>query len=300
MLSAHVQTWRPYTLAYPGLVGMAGAALPPGPPAWWQLALAWAAATLGWVSGHYLGDYFDRDLDALSKPQRPIPSGRLSARTALVTGIGLAVAVLATLVAVNWRVSLLALATVAVMIAYSAFFKSRGLSGNLARGTATALALTCGALLTHPVPPVVTAVAAVAFLCHDTASNLVGTLRDIDGDERGGYRTFPVRHGVPATVRLVVVLYAVAVGALFTVAAFAVLLFAAAALGIGALWTLRTVTPGRALRAHEILVVERLVLAAALLPPVLGMAALAVALVPTLATQHRLRARYEFPEGHHV
>ncbi|MEU0536176.1 UbiA family prenyltransferase [Amycolatopsis tolypomycina] len=300
MLSAHVQTWRPYTLAYPGLVGMAGAALPPGPPAWWQPALAWAAATLGWVAGHYLGDYFDRDLDAISKPQRPIPSGRLSARTAWWTGSALAAAVLVTLVAVNWRVSVLALVTVAVMVAYSAVLKSRGLSGNLARGTATALALVCGALLAHPVPPPATAVVAVAFLCHDTASNLVGTLRDIDGDKRGGYRTFPVRHGARATVRLVAVLYAVAVGALFAAAPFTVLLPAAAALGIAALWVLRTVTPGRALRAHEVLVVERLVLAAALLPPALGVPVLIVVLVPTLVTQRRMRARYEFPEGRHA
>ena len=38
----------------------------------------------------------------------------------------------------------------------------------------------------------------------------------------------------------------------------------------------------------------------ALLPPALGVPVLVLALVPTCATQHRLRARYEFPEGHHV
>lgn len=300
MLSAHVQTWRPYTLAYPGLVGMAGAALPPGKPSWWLLALAWAAATLGWVSGHYLGDYFDRDLDAISKPQRPIPSGRLRAGTALWTGVGLATVILVMLVIVNWRVSVLALVTVAAMVAYSAFLKGRGLYGNFVRGAATALALLCGAMLTHPVPSAVTAVVAGAFLCHDAASNLVGTLRDIDGDSRGGYRTFPVQYGVRATVRVVVALYTVAVLALFVVLPFSVLLVVAVALGIGALGTLRTVTPGRALRAHELLVVERLLLAAAVLPSLVGFAVLVPALALTLPTQRRMRARHEFPEGHHA
>lgn len=300
MLSAHVQTWRPYTLAYPGLVGMAGAGLPPGQPSWWLLALAWAAATLGWVSGHYLGDYFDRELDAISKPQRPIPSGRLSARTALWTGVGLASAVMVTLVVVNWRVSVLALLTVALMVAYSAVLKGRGLYGNFARGAATALALVCGTMLTHPLPSPVAVVVAVAFLCHDGASNLVGTLRDIDGDERGGYRTFPVQYGVRATVRLVVALYTVAVLVLFVALPFSVMLLVAVAVGIGGLWTLRTVTPGRALRAHELLVVERLLLAAAVLPSVLGFAVLVPALALTLPTQHRMRRRHEFPEGQHA
>ncbi|MFD8500564.1 UbiA family prenyltransferase [Amycolatopsis sp. NPDC059657] len=298
MVSAHVQTWRPYTLAYPGLVGMAGAALPPGQPSWAQLALAWAAATLGWVSGHYLGDYFDRELDAISKPQRPIPSGRLPARTARSTGIGLAGLVLATLLVVNWRVSLLALLTVVVMVSYGAFLKSHGLYGNFARGTATGLALVCGSMLTHPVPPPMTMLAALAFLCHDTASNLVGTLRDIDGDERGGYLTFPVRYGVRATVRLVAILYTAAVVMVFAVVPDSALLFGAAAFGVASLWTLRTVSPGRALRAHELLVIERLLLAAALLPPKIGFIVLIPALALTLPTQRRMRAPYEFPEGH--
>lgn len=299
MLWAHVQTWRPYTLAYPGLVGMAGASLPPGQPSWWQLALAWTAATLGWVSGHYLGDYFDRDLDAISKPQRPIPSGRMHARTALWTGIVLTAAVLTLLLVVNWRVSVLALLTVIFMVAYSAFLKSRGLYGNFARGTATALALLCGAMLTHSVPPLVAAIAAGAFLCHDAASNLVGTLRDVDGDERGGYRTFPVHYGVRATVQLVAVLYLVAIAALFVAVSFSVLLVVAVCLGLGSLWTLRTVTPIRALRAHELLVVERLLVAAALLPHPLGYVVLVPTLALTVPTQWRMRARHEFPEGKH-
>jgi geranylgeranylglycerol-phosphate geranylgeranyltransferase len=297
MLFAHVQTWRPYTLAYPGLIGVGGAALPPGKPSWCLLALAWGSATLGWVAGHYLGDYFDRDLDAISKPQRPIPSGRLRAGTALWTGVTLAAIVIVTLVVVNWRVSILALVTVAAMVAYSAILKGRSLYGNAVRGAATALALVCGAMLTHPVPPALTAAVAMAFLCHDTASNLVGTLRDIDGDSRGGYQTFPVQHGARATVWLVTALYAVAVLALYVALPSSVLLFTAAAFGVTALGTLRTVTPGRALRAHELLVVERLLLAAAVLPLRLGVALLVPALALTVPTQHRMRARHEFPEG---
>src|SRR5262245_41247002 len=76
VFAAHVQTWRPYTLPYPGLIGLAGAVLG-GERVVFRLAMVWLGVTLGWLGGLYLGDWFDRELDAIAKPQRPIPSGRL-------------------------------------------------------------------------------------------------------------------------------------------------------------------------------------------------------------------------------
>src|SRR5256885_17019884 len=102
ILRAHVETGRPYALWYVGLVGLGGAALIDGAQHPGRLVAAWAAPTAGWLGGHYLGDYFDRALDAGSKPHRPIPSGRLRPRIALVCG-GFCIAVLAVLaVAGGW------------------------------------------------------------------------------------------------------------------------------------------------------------------------------------------------------
>lgn len=61
-----------------------------------QLPLSAASACL-YAAGMALNDYADRELDAVERPERPIPSGRVTARGALatasvltVTGIGLA------------------------------------------------------------------------------------------------------------------------------------------------------------------------------------------------------------------
>ncbi len=86
---AHLQTCRPYTLAYPGLVGLAGAALA-GQTVPVRLAAVWCAVTSGWLAGHYIGDFCDRDLDAIAKPQRPIPSGRLGPDEVLAAGVACA------------------------------------------------------------------------------------------------------------------------------------------------------------------------------------------------------------------
>jgi len=326
-LGAHLEMWRPYTLAYAGLVGLAGAALAaPGPvpgtavdPPGWRFVGAWAVPTLGWLGGLYGGDYFDRELDATAKPHRPIPSGRVrpgTARAAMVCCVS-AGGVLA--VALNWRTVLLVGVALAGGIAYSTWFKARGLSGNLVRGGLTAGAFLFGTMAVTDYPPAWLLPAAAFFWLHDAGSNLVGTLRDLDGDRRGGYGTLPVRRGVRTALGCIALLYvswlAIAValpviarsggaatGGAGQLAGYAALLGTAAVLGLAVLVLLvraRSPPPPRvALGAHEVLVVERVILAGALLALGAG-AAFALPLVAagtgaTWLAQHLMRERYEF------
>ncbi len=307
---AHVQTWRPYTTGYPALLGLAGAVWAGGTGTG-RPAVAAAATALGWLSGHYLGDWFDRKLDAIGKPQRPIPSGRLSADAALAGGVVCATASAVLVVAANWAILPLFLTTMAGIVGYSRVFKKRGLSGNVSRGALAALAVVIGAMIARPEPPWSLLPVAAGLLLHDTASNLVGTVRDVDGDRAGGYRSVPVRHGVRHAVRLALALYA---GGLALVASAAVwaprdaagqasLLAVAAGCGAAAFVPLLRSGPSidarSALRAHEVLVAERLVLAAAVLAGARGVVTATLVLVPvlifSLVTQRLMRAGHEFP-----
>ncbi|MEU6129981.1 UbiA family prenyltransferase [Saccharopolyspora sp. NPDC047091] len=308
-IRAHVETWRPYTTCYPAMVGIAGAVTA---GAGWGVPLVAAAVVpaLGWLSGHYLGDYFDRELDAIGKPQRPIPSGRLSPRAALACGVGCAAAAAVFALLVNWRAVLLVVVATAGIVAYSRFCKARGLSGNLVRGALTALALAAGALLGADRLPWPVLVFALVFLAHDAASNLVGTMRDVDGDRAGGYRSVPVRSGVPVAVRLSFALYASGLLVVLALAeavpqrgGYSALATVAACAGTAAfsllLEHIRELPPRKALRAHEILVAERLVLAGALIAGAAGLwlalAVLVPALVFSLGAQAVLRSGHEFP-----
>lgn len=337
----HIQTWRPYTMLYVGLVGLAGALLAGGADGSGALVVAdaagsgarsvdaagsadaaasvvrlcgaWLVPTLGWIAGHYGGDYFDRRLDAAAKPHRPIPSGRMPARVALAgmivcSAVGGVLAVL-----LNWRALLLVGVALTTGIAYSVVFKSRGFPGNLVRGSLTSLAFLFGAMAVREHPPPVLLVVAAVFLLHDTASNLVGTLRDVEGDRASGCGTFAVRHGAAPTIVVVVALCVgwIALAALSPLALaehaaqpgpFYGLLLVAAGLVVTALATL-TQDPGpprprTALRAHETLTLERVVLASAFaglaagLPVALGLAIPAVVL--SLMLQTSMRYEYEF------
>jgi 4-hydroxybenzoate polyprenyltransferase/geranylgeranylglycerol-phosphate geranylgeranyltransferase len=313
-LRAHLETWRPYTLAYPGLVSLAGAAADTGGVTTAGVLAAWLCSTLGWLGGHYLGDYFDRDLDAIGKPQRPIPSGRLAPGTARACGLGAMLAAAAVAIAVKWPVVVGVALALAGIVAYSRLLKGRGILGNAVRGLLTALAVLFGAAVAAPTgqtPSWHVLPVALAFLSHDTASNIVGTLRDVDADRAGGYRTLPVVRGLGTATRVASLLYVVALAVAVSyvlgaenAAACAVLAVVAAVIGaLAFLPLLRTASLAArlALRSHEVLVAERLVLAAAVIAGGWGalpaLALLLPALTVSVLTQRHMRARHEFPPG---
>ncbi len=53
---------------------------------WWALALLLAASSMLYVGGVVLNDVVDRELDAVERPHRPLPSGRVTLRAACVFG----------------------------------------------------------------------------------------------------------------------------------------------------------------------------------------------------------------------
>jgi 4-hydroxybenzoate polyprenyltransferase len=68
---------------------LTGAVLAGGDWRSWRLGFVLLAMSLFYVGGMYLNDYFDRTIDARERPERPIPSGAISARAVGAIGVGL-------------------------------------------------------------------------------------------------------------------------------------------------------------------------------------------------------------------
>lgn len=312
---AHVQTWRPYTTSYGVLIAITGCFLAAGGAvAPWRVLTLVFAVVMVWIGGHYLADYRDRELDARSKPQRPIPSGRLTERAALTCGVA-GFAGFTVLAAVVNRWSLLPAALCMIgMLAYLGKLKSSGAWGNAVRGAVTGSLLFFGAAagtVDAPHRRGDLVLFALAFALHDCASNMVGTLRDVRGDSVGACRTLAVRSGVRVTTLWAAGLYAVALVLVVTTSLLSTPTRAAmaaqavaAVLGARAFWIIvRAGTPqaqATALRAHEILVVERVILAAGVLclaaGTVSGLVVLVAALAVTIWPQAVMRRGYELPD----
>ena len=82
---------------------LAGIVLTGGTLADARAPLLLVALSLFYVGGMYLNDAFDAELDAKERPERPIPSGQISARTVFIAGFGMLGLGLLLLMAAGYR-----------------------------------------------------------------------------------------------------------------------------------------------------------------------------------------------------
>jgi len=171
-------TAPPDVVAGAALAAAAGAAVSPG-----SVAGLAAASVLLYGGGTTLNDYFDAAVDAEERPERPIPSGRVSRPAALGVGLSLlggGVAVAAA--AAGARGALVAGALAAAVLLYDGALKG-GAAGFLAMGstrglnvllgtTAAGLALSAQPAWLLAVPVVV--VGYIAAVTHMAAEEATG------------------------------------------------------------------------------------------------------------------------------
>ena len=190
-LLASVELTRPGNAVAAGVLTFTGAFVSGGvaaaPVAVAAAVLATVAATAG---GNAINDYFDRDIDAVNQPDRPIPRGAITARGALAVSIGLfAVATVAALTLPLVAVGI-AVVNLLALVAYTEWFKGRPLVGNALVAYLTGSAfLFGGAALSDPLGAgVLFLLAAVATLTRE----IVKDVEDIAGDRQEGLRTLPI------------------------------------------------------------------------------------------------------------
>jgi hypothetical protein len=138
-----------------------------------RLALLMLALSLFYVGGMFLNDAFDRDFDAKYRPERPIPSGRVSAREVFIAGFGLLVLGMAGVALASrgpngvpaWTALASAAALAAAIVFYDAHHKGNPLSPVI-MGLCRVLVVTTAAFTLTTVLPTTVVMAAIALLCH--------------------------------------------------------------------------------------------------------------------------------------
>ena len=180
-----------------GITGViAGALIAAGLDAqehWFRLAVASAVVVLFMGGGNALNDYVDRDIDVVSHPERPVPSGRMRPREALYAGAGAFAASVAVSFLLWDAVSIIiVLAACALMLSYELRLKQRGLIGNVTIAVLTGMLFLLGGAVTGNVANVA-AMAAMAAMV-SIGREIAKDIEDMGGDE--GRRTLPMRIGV--------------------------------------------------------------------------------------------------------
>lgn len=144
-------------------------------------------------AGNSINDYFDHKIDAVNKPERPIPSGRIHLQKALIYSITLFT--LGTIIAfmINILLGIIAFLSSLLMIYYARDLKTKCLIGNITISFLTGLCFVFGGIAVDQIM-VSIYLGFYAFLM-TMAREIVKDMEDMVGDEKEGAETLPIVYG---------------------------------------------------------------------------------------------------------
>ena len=198
-----VQITRFTNSLYSGGYTLVGAFLSGGASAALSEREGLAALVVGLVVayGFVINDVRDVAVDRIGKPQRPIPSGLVSQREALIFALGLGLTALLVAAPLGWELLLFTLATILITGGYSLWLKSTVLWGNACMATLIAAIPLFGGLATDGANGAVLAIALLMWL-FDFSHEILKTTADWQGDGAAGLRTVATVFGVGGAIRI--------------------------------------------------------------------------------------------------
>lgn len=209
-LSAITELFKPITW-FPPMWAFACGVVASGVPldGRWQLVICGVllAGPFVCATSQAVNDWFDRHVDAINEPQRPIPSGRMPGRWGLYLAIGwtlVSMLLASTLGAWGFAAAVLALVLAWAYSAPPVRLKENGWRGNAACGLSyeglawvTGAAVMAGGVM--PAPP-----SLLLAGLYSAGAHGIMTLNDfkaVEGDRQMGVRSLPVQMGVQAAGR---------------------------------------------------------------------------------------------------
>ena len=160
---------------------------------WFSVLLASFAAAFTLSAGNIINDIYDLGIDKVNRPERPLPSGKISKNSALI----LYFLLIAASLILSWFINLYAFIIVIIatilLVLYSKFLKRVLFIGNILVALLTGLVFIFGGVaVRNPSAAIIPAL--FAFLIN-FIREVVKDMQDVDGDKNAGVNTFPIRYG---------------------------------------------------------------------------------------------------------
>jgi geranylgeranylglycerol-phosphate geranylgeranyltransferase len=158
-----------------------------------------------------INDYYDREIDSINEPNRPIPSGLIKPKEALVFASVLTVIGFAAAYLTNIGCFGVALIAWVIFVVYTTVGKRTGLLGNFLVSLCVSVPFVYGsyAVLGEVKLNVVLFVSMV-FLAN-TGREITKGIVDVDGDKARGVKTLAVRYGAKTAAIVAAMFYVSAV-----------------------------------------------------------------------------------------
>lgn len=211
-LKNYIRLMRPVNSTMMGIAVIAGFLIAHGLTFSDKVLYGIATAFTLTAASMVINDYYDREVDKLNRPDRPIPSGSVSPNEALayafmLGGIGLAIAFLTNLTAF-----ILALIFFAIAIAYNTSGKRLGLLGNTMVAVCVAAPIIYGSALIEPIKiSALSLILASMVFLSTVGREITKGIADVEGDISRGARTVPIVMGAKKAAYIAALFYLLAV-----------------------------------------------------------------------------------------
>jgi len=174
---------------------------------------------LGFLTGFTLtgasmaiNDYWDREIDRINEPNRPIPSGLVSTSESLFLAVVLISVGLVAALLTNIPCLVIAILTLIVSVFYNTKGKQTGFPGNLLVSLCVSISLIYGGFIIGGVlEPAALLFAMLAFLSC-TGREVTKGIVDVEGDKDRNIRTIAVSYGEKAGANVASFFYVLASG----------------------------------------------------------------------------------------
>ena len=164
------------------------------------------------AAGNVINDYFDYKIDLINKPERPIPSGRISLKNGknyayLLFLAGTICGFLISYLTNNWIPFGIVILADIVLYLYAYKLKATPLIGNLAVGFMTGFGFVFGGFSINNPTIIMTSIFLGFFaFVMTTAREIVKDIEDIEGDKADGAKTLPIMIGTKKPAILAAIL----------------------------------------------------------------------------------------------
>ena len=177
------------------------------------IILAMIAVFFETAAGNVINDYFDYNIDLVNKPERPIPSGRISLKNGknyayFLFFAGTVCGFLISYLTNNWIPFIIVLIADVILYLYAYKLKTTPLIGNLAVGFMTGFGFVFGGFTINNPDIILTSVFLGFFaFVMTTAREIVKDIEDVEGDKKDGARTLPILIGkkIPAILATILI-----------------------------------------------------------------------------------------------
>ncbi len=216
-MNPYLALTRPENMILTAIAVIAGSFIAAGPEIMdfqIEIAICCVCSMILVGGGNALNDCNDRETDKENHPERPIPSGSISADTASVCaqallGSGLLILLFAL---ENKMPFVIALIGIILLIAYENGLKAAGISGNITVGLMSgAIFLFAGMAVNDPGPTLwMFGLAVLATITRE----IIKDIQDLEGDR--GRRTLPASIGIENSMRVAILFLLIAIGLSYT------------------------------------------------------------------------------------